>query len=192
MDEQNVELQPEQEQTEEKAVSSAARWYVIHTYSGHENKVKTSIEMAVENRGIQDKILEVHIPMDETIEIEDGKRRVVKRKTFPGYVFVKMVKDDETWNVVRYIRGVTGFVGNENEPVPLTDAEIIKLGIEDIQVKLNVSVGENVRVLSGPLENFTGVVKEIYEDKQKVKVDVYMFGRSMLVELKFNQIQKMG
>ena len=92
--------------------------------------------MAVENRGIQDKILEVHIPMDETIEIEDGKRRVVKRKTFPGYVFVKMVKDDETWNVVRYIRGVTGFVGNENEPVPLTDAEIIKLGIEDIQVKL--------------------------------------------------------
>lgn len=189
MEESNIELQPEK--SSKQFNDNAVRWYVVHTYSGYENKVKTSIEMAVENRNLHDKVLEVHIPIEDAIEIEDGKRKMVKRKTFPGYVFVKMIKDDETWNVVRYIKGVTGFVGGENEPVPLSNEEIIKLGIEDIQVDIDISVGENVRILSGPLEKFTGVVKEISDDKQKVKVDVYMFGRTMQVDLKLNQIQKL-
>ena len=189
MEENNIEIQPGKSSAQFN--DNAVRWYVIHTYSGYENKVKTSIEMAVENRNLHDKILEVHIPIEDAIEIEDGKRKMVKRKTFPGYVFVKMIKDDETWNVVRYIKGVTGFVGGENEPVPLTNEEIVKLGIEDIQVDIDISVGENVKILSGPLENFNGTVKEISEDKQKVKVDVYMFGRTMQVDLKLNQIQKL-
>ena len=166
------------------------RWYVVHTYSGYENKVKNSIEMAVENRNLHDKIVEVHIPIEAAVEIEDGKQKQVKRKTFPGYVFVKMVHDDETWNVVRYIKGVTGYVGGDNEPVPLSSEEIIKLGIEDVQVDIDISVGDNVKILAGPLEGFIGTVKEISQDKQKIKADVQMFGRTMQVDLKFNQIHK--
>lgn len=166
------------------------RWYVIHTYSGYENKVKTSIEMAVENRNLHDKIVEVHIPMEDAVEIVDGKQKKVRRNTFPGYVFVKMVHDDDTWNVVRYIKGVTGYVGGDNEPVPLSSEEIAKLGIEDVQVDIDISVGDNVKILMGPLEGFIGTVKEIAYDKQKVKADVQMFGRTMQVDLKFNQIHK--
>lgn len=168
----------------------AIRWYVIHTYSGYENKVKTSIEMAVENRNLHDKIVEVHIPMEDAVEIVDGKQKRVRRNTFPGYVFVKMVHDDDTWNVVRYIKGVTGYVGGDNEPVPLSSEEIIKLGIEDVQVDIDITVGDNVKILAGPLEGFIGTVKEIAYDKQKVKADVQMFGRTMQVDLKFNQIHK--
>ncbi|MBE5816373.1 MAG: transcription termination/antitermination factor NusG [Clostridiales bacterium] len=171
--------------------SSKGKWYVLHTYSGHENKVKASIEMMVENRGLQDYIFEVYIPMDETVEVDGAKRRVVKRKTFPGYVLIKMIVTEESWHVVRNIRGVTGFVGEGMDPIELTNEEIVKLGVEDVQVKLDVELGENVRVLSGPLENFTGVVSEIYPDKQRVKVIVYMFGREMPVDLKYNQIQKL-
>ncbi len=188
MEENNIELQ--QSKSSAQFNDNAVRWYVIHTYSGYENKVKSSIEMAVENRNLHDQILEVNIPIEDAIEIEDGNRKMVKRKTFPGYVFVKMVKNDVTWNVVRYIKGVTGFVGGENEPVPLPNEEIIKLGLEDIQIDIDVAVGDTVKVLSGPLENFTGTIKEISDDKQKVKVDVYMFGRTMQVDLKLNQIRK--
>ena len=166
------------------------RWYVVHTYSGYENKVKNSIEMAVENRNLHDKIVEVHIPVEDAIEIEDGKQKQIKRKTFPGYVFVKMVHDDDTWNVVRYIKGVTGYVGGDNEPVPLSNEEIVKLGIEEVQVDIDISVGDNVKILAGPLEGFIGTVKEISQDKQKIKADVQMFGRTMQVDLKFNQIHK--
>ena len=171
--------------------SSKGKWYVLHTYSGHENKVKASIEMMVENRGLQDYIFEVYIPMDETVEVDGAKRRVIKRKTFPGYVLIKMNVTEESWHLVRNIRGVTGFVGEGMDPIELTSEEIVKLGVEDIQVKLDVELGENVRVLSGPLENFTGVISEIYPDKQRVKVVVYMFGREMPVDLKYNQIQKL-
>ena len=171
--------------------SSKGKWYVLHTYSGHENKVKASIEMMVENRGLQDYIFEVYIPMDETVEVDGAKRRVIKRKTFPGYVLIKMIVTEESWHLVRNIRGVTGFVGEGMDPIELTSEEIVKLGVEDIQVKLDVELGENVRVLSGPLENFTGVISEIYPDKQRVKVVVYMFGREMPVDLKYNQIQKL-
>lgn len=190
MDENIISEQPTKKSTHFSG-DDGIRWYIIHTYSGYENKVKRSIEMAVENRNLQDKIIEVHIPLEDAIEEdENGNRKMVKRKQYPGYVFIKMIQDDETWNVVRYIKGVTGFVGGENEPVPLSNEEIIKHGIEDVHVDFNIAVGENVKILSGPLENFTGVVKSIEEDKEKVKVDVYMFGRSMQVDLKFNQIQK--
>ncbi len=188
MEEQNNTMQSAQSNA--RFTDKAIRWYVIHTYSGYENKVKTSIEMAVENRNLHDKIVEVHIPLEDAIEIVNGKQKEVKRKTFPGYVFVKMVHDDETWNVVRYIKGVTGYVGGDNEPVPLSTEEIIKLGIEEVQIDIDISVGDNVKILAGPLEGFIGTVREISQDKQKIKADVQMFGRTMQVDLKSNQIHK--
>ena len=164
------------------------RWYVVHTYSGYENKVKNSIEMAVENRNLHDKIVEVHIPVEDAIEIEDGKQKQIKRKTFPGYVFVKMVHDDDTWNVVRYIKGVTGYVGGDNEPVPLSNEEIVKLGIEEVQVDIDISVGDNVKILAGPLEGFIGTVESIDGETQRVKVRVSMFGRETSAEMDLTEV----
>jgi len=166
------------------------KWYVLHTYSGYENKVKANIEKLVENRGLQDYIHEVKVPMEEQIEIKDGKRRTVMRKLYPGYVLVKMVMTDETWYIVRNVRGVTGFVGPGSKPIPLSDEEIRKMGVEDVPIDIDIEVGDNVRVISGPLENFIGVVDEIYPDKQKVRVSVSMFGRDTPIELNFDQIQK--
>lgn len=166
------------------------KWYVLHTYSGYENKVKANIEKLVENRGLQDYIHEVKVPMEEQIEIKDGKRRTVMRKLYPGYVLVKMVMTDETWYIVRNVRGVTGFVGPGSKPIPLSDEEIRKMGVEDVPIDIDIEIGDNVRVISGPLENFIGVVDEIYPDKQKVRVSVSMFGRDTPIELNFDQIQK--
>src|SRR5690554_1315294 len=167
-----------------------ARWYVVHTYSGYENKVKANVEKMVENRGLQDLILEVKVPMEEQIEVKDGKRKSVMRKIFPGYVIVKMVMTDESWYVIRNTRGVTGFVGPGSKPIPLSDDEIRKMGVEDIPVELKAEVGDNVRVISGPLENFIGVIEEIYPDKQKVRVSVSMFGRDTPIDLEYHQIQR--
>jgi len=167
-----------------------AKWYVVHTYSGYENKVKANLEKLVENRGLQDFIHEVKVPMEEKIEIKDGKRKAVMRKIYPGYVLVKMIMTDETWYIVRNVRGVTGFVGPGSKPIPLSDDEIRKMGVEDIPIEIDVEVGDNVRVVSGPLENFIGVVDEIYPDKQKVRVSVSMFGRETPIELNYDQIQK--
>lgn len=166
------------------------KWYVVHTYSGYENKVKANLEKLVENRGLQDYILEVKVPMEEKIEIKDGKRKSVMRKIYPGYVLVKMIMTDDTWYIVRNVRGVTGFVGPGSKPIPLSDDEIRKMGVEDIPVEIDLEVGDNVRVVSGPLENFIGVVDEIYPDKQKVRVSVSMFGRDTPIELNYDQIQK--
>ncbi|NLN41483.1 MAG: transcription termination/antitermination protein NusG [Clostridiales bacterium] len=174
----------------EKERDQEAKWYVVHTYSGYENKVKANLEKMVENRGLQDLIFEIKVPMEEHIEVKDGKRRSVMRKIFPGYVIVKMVMTDESWYVIRNTRGVTGFVGPGSKPIPLTDEEIRKLGVEDIPVELKAEVGDNVRVISGPLENFIGVIEEIYPDKQKVRVSVSMFGRETPIDLDFDQIQK--
>ncbi len=174
----------------EKERDQEAKWYVVHTYSGYENKVKANLEKMVENRGLQDLIFEIKVPMEEHIEVKDGKRRSVMRKIFPGYVIVKMVMTDESWYVIRNTRGVTGFVGPGFKPIPLTDEEIRKLGVEDIPVELKAEVGDNVRVISGPLENFIGVIEEIYPDKQKVRVSVSMFGRETPIDLDFDQIQK--
>jgi transcriptional antiterminator NusG len=172
-------------QTEEQG-----KWYVVHTYSGYENKVKANIEKTVENRNMKDVIFEVKVPMREQIEIKDGKRKSVMRKIYPGYVLVKMEMTDEAWYAVRNTRGVTGFVGPGSKPIPLTDEEIRIMGVEQVAVKINVEVGDNIRVIFGPLENFIGVVDEIYPDKQKIKVAVSMFGRDTPIELRYDQIQK--
>ncbi|MGI6537702.1 MAG: transcription termination/antitermination protein NusG [Caldicoprobacterales bacterium] len=166
-------------------------WYVIHTYSGYENKVKANIEKTIENRNLQDLIFEVKVPMEETIEEKNGRRKAVMRKIYPGYVMVKMIMTDESWYIIRNTRGVTGFVGPGSKPIPLTDEEVRAMGVENIPVKLDAEVGDNVRVVSGPLANFIGTIEEIYPDKQKVKVLVSMFGRDTPVELDYHQIQKL-
>ena len=170
--------------------NTQGKWYVIHTYSGYENKVKANIEKIVENRNLQDLIFEIKVPMEEQLEEKDGRRRAVMRKIYPGYVMVKMIMTDESWYVIRNTRGVTGFVGPGSKPIPLTDDEVRAMGVEFIPVKLDAEVGDNVRVISGPLENFIGSIEEIYPEKQKVRVLVSMFGRDTPVELEYHQIQK--
>ncbi len=166
-----------------------AKWYVVHTYSGYENKVASNLEKTVENRGLQDLIREVKVPTETVTEIEDSKSREVERKIYPGYVFIKMVYTDETWYVVRNIRGCTGFVGPSSEPIPLTDAEVEKMGVESHSVEVAYKVGDSVRVIDGPLEDFVGVVDEIDADKNIVRVTVSMFGRDTAVELELNQAE---
>ncbi len=172
-------------------MSENPKWFVVHTYSGYENKVKANLEKIVENRGLHDEILDIVVPMEEQIEIKDGRKKVSLKKVFPGYVLIKMVMNDESWYVVRNTRGVTGFVGPASKPVPLTDEEIKAMGVEETAPKVDYEVGDNVRVISGPLENFIGVVEEINMEKKKVRVSVSMFGRETPVELEFLQIQKM-
>ncbi len=169
---------------------SVARWYVIHTYSGYENKVKTDLEKMVKNRELEDYFFEIVVPMEEQIEIKEGKRKANLKKVFPGYVLIKMIVTDETWYIVRNTRGVTGFVGSGTNPIPLTDEEIANMGFEDVEVKVDYEINESVKVINGPLEGFIGVVQEINKEKGKVKVLVSMFGRETPVELEFSQVQK--
>ena len=171
--------------------AEVARWYVAHTYSGYENKVKDTLERAVENRGMQHLVQEVVVPMEEQIEIKDDKKKTTLKKVFPGYVLIKMILTEESWYIVRNVRGVTGFVGAGGKPVPLTDEEIRSMGFEKMPVNINYEVGDTVPVASGPLEGFVGVVEEINMEKEKVRVLVSMFGRETPVELEFSQIQKM-
>ena len=167
-----------------------ALWYVIHTYSGYENKVKMTLEQIVENRGIQDYIQEVSVPTEEVVEIKDGKKKIVQRKLYPGYVLVKMILTDDIWYIVRNTRGVTGFVGpSSTHPVPLTDEELMIMGIEsDWEPIVDYGAGDSVKVISGPLDGFVGVVQEINMEKKKVTVLVSMFGRETPVELELTQI----
>ncbi len=167
-----------------------AKWYVVHTYSGYENKVKANLEKIVENRNMQEYILDIVVPMEEQIEIKDGKKKATLKKVFPGYVLVKMIMSDESWYVVRNTRGVTGFVGPGSKPVPLSDEEVRTMGVEEFVPVLDYEVGDNVRVVSGPLENFIGIVEEINFEKKKVRVLVSMFGRETPVELELIQILK--
>ncbi len=169
---------------------SAAKWYVVHTYSGHENKVKTNIEKMVENRGMEDQLEEVSVPMEEVVEVKDGKRVVKERKKFPGYVLVKMIMNDKTWYIVRNTQGVTGFVGPGSKPIPLTDEEMRRMGLQEV-VSVDFVVGDQVKVMSGPFENFMGTVESINDDQQKVKVYISMFGRETLTELTFSQVEKL-
>lgn len=172
-------------------MSEEAKWYVVHTYSGYENKVKEDLEKTVENRNLQDMILEVKYPTEEVVEIKDAKRKVVQRKVYPGYVMIKMIMNDKTWYVVRNTRGVTGFVGPGSKPIPLTDEEVTAMGVEHIPIELDIAVGESVRVVSGPLENFIGTVEVLDPERQKVKLVVSMFGRNTPVELDYIQVQKL-
>ena len=166
-----------------------AKWYVVHTYSGYENTVAASIEKAVENRGLRDLIFEVSIPLETVTEITDNGPKTVERKVFPGYVLVKMVLTDETWHLVRNVRGVTGFVGSGNKAIPLTDEEISALGVEKREVVVNYQVGDNVKIINGALESFLGTVEEIDLDRSKVRVVVSMFGRETPVELELDEVE---
>ena len=172
-------------------MAEEAKWYVAHTYSGYENKVKEDLEKTVENRGLQDMILEVSYPTEEVVEMKDGKRKVVTRKLLPGYVMIKMIMNDKTWYIVRNTRGVTGFVGPGSKPVPLSDEEVTKLGVEYIPIELDLSIGESVRVISGPLENFIGTVEALDPERHKVKLSVYIFNRDTPVDLDYIQVQKL-
>ena len=172
-------------------MAEEAKWYVAHTYSGYENKVKEDLEKTVENRGLQDMILEVSYPTEEVVEMKDGKRKVVTRKLLPGYVMIKMIMNDKTWYIVRNTRGVTGFVGPGSKPVRLSDEEVTKLGVEYIPIELDLSIGESVRVISGPLENFIGTVEALDPERQKVKLTVSIFNRDTPVELDYIQVQKL-
>lgn len=170
---------------------SDAKWYVVHTYSGYENKVASSIEKAVENRGFRELIQEIRVPTETVLEIKDDKKREVERKVFPGYVMVKMVMTDESWYVVRNIRGVTGFVGPGSKPVPLTDAEVEKLGVDIKEIVVNIEVGDSVKVIDGYLDGFIGVVDSIEPENNLLRVTVSMMGKDVPVELKLNQVQSL-
>lgn len=165
------------------------RWYVVHTYSGYENKVKSNLEKTVENRGLQDLISDVRVPTEIVVETVDGKQKEVERKIFPGYVFVKMVYTDDTWHVVRNIRGCTGFVGPASKPVPLSEEEVRKMGVETRVVEVNYAEGDSVRIIDGPLDNFIGTVETLNVEKNLVKVIVSMFGRETPVELELTQVE---
>ena len=165
-----------------------AKWYVVHTYSGYENKVKTDLEKMVENRKMQDLITDVRIPTEIVTEIKEEKSKEVERKLLPGYVFIKMIVTDDSWYVVRNIRGVTGFVGPASKPVPLTDSEVENLGVEKHSVEVGYNVGDNVRVVYGPFEDITGVVEAVDLENNSVRVLVTAFGRQTPVELDLDQI----
>ena len=164
-----------------------AKWYVVHTYSGHENKVKVNIEKLVENRGMQDLI----VPTEDIVELKDGQRKIRTKKMFPGYVLVKMIVTNESWYLVRNTQGVTGFVGHGSDPVPLTVEEVRRMGIEKIYIDLDIHIGDTVKVINGPFENFMGTVEEVNMEKQTLKARVSMFGRDTPVELDFAQVDKL-
>ena len=171
-------------------MSETPKWYVVHTYSGYENKVAQNIEKFVENQGLGDLIFEVSMPTETVVEYKNDKKREVERKIFPGYVLVKMILTDETWYVIPNIRGVTGFVGPaSNKPIPLTDEEVQKLRIEVRTVQLDYKPGDSVKIIQGPLEGFIGRVEEVDTDKNIVKVTVSMFGRDILAELQLGQAE---
>ena len=166
------------------------KWYVVHTYSGYENKVKTDLEKTIKNRELEDFFFNIVVPMEEQVEIKDGKRKTNLKKVFPGYVLIKMIVTEESWYIVRNTRGVTGFVGSGTDPIPLTDTEIRNMGFDEVPVNVDYEEGDTVQVINGPLEGFVGTVQEINKEKQKVKVLVSMFGRETPVELEFSQVQK--
>ncbi|MEG0630668.1 MAG: transcription termination/antitermination protein NusG [Christensenellaceae bacterium] len=196
----NDELQPENNistsETEDKQKfikqekTDKPYWYVVYTYSGYENKVMDNLLKTVENHNLQETIIDVKVPMEESVEVKNGKKRHVSRKMFPGYVMVKMFLTDESWYVVRNTRGVTGFVGPSSKPIPLSDAEVRSMGIENVRISLDVEVGNNIIVTSGPLESFVGLVEEVNLERQKVHVLVSMFGRDTSVELDFVQVKR--
>ena len=172
-------------------MAEAAKWYVVHTYSAYENTVKATIEKTVQSRQLQDQILNVSIPMETVTEItESGASKTYDRKLYPGYVFVKMVYSDDTWHVIRSVRGVSGFVGTSgNDPIPLTEDEVYEMGVEKREIIVNYTVGDTVRILDGPLSSFTGTVEEVEADKNRVSVVVSMFGRETPVEFELDQVE---
>ena len=170
--------------------TNEALWYVVHTYSGYENKVKANIEKTIENRHLEDQILEVRVPMEEVVEVKNGTKKQVLRKLFPGYVLINMIMNDDTWYVVRNTRGCTGFVGPASKPVPLTAEEVEKMGVEKAApLSVDFAVGDTVQITAGPLEGFMGLVEAIDTENFKVKLKVNMFGRETPAEVEIGQVE---
>ncbi len=170
-------------------MAEEAKWYIVHTYSGYENKVKANIEKSVENRGIEHLIFNVEVPLEDVVEEKNGVEKIVKRKVFPGYVIIKMIMNDESWYVVRNTRGVTGFVGPGSKPVPLPDSEVEKLGFTQIRMDdMDISCGDTVSIKQGPMEGFSGTVESVDKATRKLVVKVSMFGRETPVEVDYNQV----
>ena len=170
---------------------SEASWYVVHTYSGYENKVKANIEKTIENRHLEDQILEVRVPMQDVVELKDGASRSVQKKMFPGYVLINMIMNDDTWYVVRNTRGVTGFVGPGSKPVPLTEEEMRPLGIHSESVQIDFAEGDSVGVIGGVWKDTVGVIQSINDNKQSATINVDLFGRETPVEISFTEIKHM-
>ncbi|MDR0851597.1 MAG: transcription termination/antitermination protein NusG [Clostridiales Family XIII bacterium] len=172
---------------------SSARWYVVHTYSGHEDKVKKNIEKIVENSKdgkMLDQIQKIIVPKHDVPVLKDGQHKVKTRKMFPGYVLIKMIVTNESWYLVRNAQGVTGFVGHNSKPVPLTKEEVRRMGIEKVIIELDISVGDSIKVINGPFESFTGVVEEVNPERETLKARITMFGRDTPVELVYDQVDK--
>jgi transcriptional antiterminator NusG len=191
------ELRQEREEARPRGKDDRKHWYVIHTYSGYENKVKANLERRIHSMNMQDKIFRVLVPMEDEVEFKDGKRKITPKKVFPGYVLVEMDMDDQSWYVVRNTSGVTGFVGSPGageKPVPLQDKEVKtilkQMGIETPKLKIDFKKGDRVKVTSGPFFDFTGIVDEIQPEKEKVRALISIFGRETPVELEFYQIEK--
>lgn len=180
--------------TENEKHLKEKRWYIVHTYSGHENKVKVNLEKRVEYTDMGHKIFRIEVPQKTVTKVKDGKRQDKEEKIFPGYVLVEMIMDDESWYVVRHTPGVTKFVGAEKRPLPARDSEIKRIihktEIQTVKVVLDVQVGDKVRIISGPFAEFIGDITEVYPDKEKIRASVSIFGRDTPVELEYNQIQK--
>jgi len=176
---------------DQKAPPEVPKWYVVHTYSGYENKVKANIEKAIENRGMQQLIDQVLVPTQDIIEIKNGQKKHVQRKIYPGYVLLKMSMTDETWFVVRNTTGVTSFVGPASKPIPLTDEEIISMGIEMPDIELDINIDEQVKIIAGPFDGSIGMVKDVNAQKQTVTVSLSVFGRETQVELDYHIVQRM-
>ena len=170
---------------------SEANWYVVHTYSGYEKKVKANIEKTIENRHLEDQILEVRVPMEDVVELKNGVKKQTQRKMFPGYVLLNMVMNDDTWYVVRNTRGVTGFVGQGSKPVPLTEEEMKPLGVKNENLKVDFVEGDSVVVTGGAWKDTAGVIQSINQAKQMVTINVELFGRETPVEISFAEVKKM-
>lgn len=170
---------------------SDAKWYVVHTYSGYENKVKANIDKTIENRHLEDQILEVRVPMQDVVEMKNGVQKATQKKMFPGYVLIHMIMNDDTWYVVRNTRGVTGFVGPGSKPVPLSEEEMMSLGFKTPDVVVDFAVGDTVVVTAGAWKDTVGVIRTVNESKQSITINVEMFGRETPVELSFSEIKKM-
>ena len=168
-----------------------AKWYVVHTYSGYENKVKTNLEKIIENRGLEELISEVVVPLEEVVEKKDDVEKTVSRKVFPGYVLIKMVMTDDTWYVIRNTTGVTGVVGPGSKPVPLSEEEVEALGVDKKEIIINFSAGDSVKIVKGPFANQIGVVDEIDKSTGKITVSVVMFGRKTALELDADQVEEL-
>ena len=174
----------------QKDYDMVPRWYVVHTYSGYENKVKTDLEKTIKNRELEDYFFNIVVPMEEQIEIKDGKRKTNLKKVFPGYVLIKMIVTEQSWYIVRNTRGVTGFVGSGTDPITLSDEEISNMGFENVSINLDYDINEQVQIINGSFEGFIGTVQEINKEKQRMKVLVSMAGREIPVELEFSRVQK--